>query len=256
MKVRRPVLSLPGVLTRLAFEALLDQSQPEPFLLDRYEVAYLPSFGLGFDLAQQPKPRKNSKLLIVGYQGEDLTNAATEVEVLRGLFGKRATVLSGATSNKVAVLRELQEPYDYIHFVCHGTYNEESPLSAALHLVPNVQDDSQRVTAGDIMRDVRLPRNPVVTMSACSTALMSSSETNNCHGLTGSLLRAGARDVIGSRWPVYDRTAATCMASFYTKICTGDGYMDPQHCLAEVQRETRASAGIEDFAAFGYMGFP
>lgn len=251
MKVERLVLSLPGALSRLAFEAFTDGSS---FLLDRCEVMYLPSFALGCDLAQIGPRAAGGRLLVIGYQGDDLTHAAHEVAALRALFGQRMVLLSGAACNKTTVLSELGQDYAYIHFVCHGTYDSAAPLNAALHLVPEVRDDSQRVTAGDIMQHVRFARHPLVTLSACSTALMADSAVNNCHGLTGSFLRAGARAVIGSRWPVYDRTAAAFMAAFYARLNDAAPSLSPLHCLAEVQREQRASLGIEDFAAFGYMG--
>jgi len=253
--VKRIVFCLPGGLTRIAFEALIDEPKADSFLLDRYEVAYVPSLRLGYDLTKINKAKRGGRLLVVGYQGDDLTNAAREVDVLHTLFGERMVLLSGADCNKLSVLDQLRQDYEYIHFVCHGTYDAESPLDAALHFVPDVQSDSQRVTAGDIMSTVKFHNNPVVTMSACSTALMSLSPQNNCHGLTGSLLRAGARCVIGSRWPVYDEVAAAFMSRFYEKVVAGKG-SKPLRYVAEVQREMRADQGIEDFAAFGYMGIP
>jgi hypothetical protein len=256
MKVKRIVFSLPSFLATYAFEALMAGSQPDEFLLDRYEVAYVPSLTLGFDLVKKRAARGNGRLLTVGYQGDDLTNAAKEVDVLRTLFGSRMVLVTGADCNKVNVLRELGRNYDYIHFVCHGTYDSESPLNSALHFVPDVQDDSQRLTAGDILTQVEFRNCPVVTMSACSTAIMTPSEANNCHGLTGALLRAGARSIIGSRWPVYDRTAAAFMSSFYQKLTCGNGSPNVLRCLVEVQREIRTSQGIENFAAFGYVGIP
>jgi hypothetical protein len=257
LKVTRVILSLPSLLTRFAFEALTNGPKKSAgFLLDNLEVAYLPSFALGFDLARLSQPERSGRLLVVGYQGDDLTYAAGEVEALRKLFGDRMKLLSGPDCNKTTVMHELGLPYDYIHFVSHGTYDYESPLNAALHFVSDVEDDSQRLTAGDIMANVKLPANPAITMSACSTALMSSSPTNNCHGLTGSLLRAGARCVIGSRWPVYDETAASFMTQFYEKVASGKPSADLLRYVTEVQRTMRVDQGIEDFAAFGYMGIP
>ena len=256
MNVKRLVFSLPGAMTHLAFEALMDGSQGGGFLLDRYEIGYLPSLALGLDLAKISAPKRDGRMLVVGYQGSDLQNAAQEVEALRRLFGDRMTFLSGANCNKVSVLKELGEDYDFIHFACHGTYDDESPLNAALHLVPDPQDDRQRVTAGDILMNVKFSHNPVVTMSACSTALMSASPVNNCHGLTGSLLRAGARCVIGSRWPVYDRIAMDFMSAFYQKATDSKQSSNLLQCFADVQREMRAKPRIENFAAFGYMGIP
>jgi len=254
MGIQRIVFSLPGILSRYSFEAAPVGDGEGNVLIQRWEVAYVPAIALALDEAQ-PAPRANGNLLVVGYQGEDLTNAALEVKHLRELFGDNMTLLSGEQCNKVSVLEHLSKPYGYIHFVCHGTYDVDMPLNAALHLVPDVEDDSQRVTAADIFANVKFPGHPLVTMSACSTALMSTSAVNNCHGLTGSFLRAGACGVVGSRWPVYDDISALFMSSLYGKI-VGGGYTSPLNCLTAVQRELAKDHGMEDFASFGYMGIP
>ena len=54
MKVSRLMLSLPGLLTRLAFEGLIDEAGPDSFLLKRFDVAYLPSLALGSISASSP----------------------------------------------------------------------------------------------------------------------------------------------------------------------------------------------------------
>jgi len=65
--------------------AIWAASKPGSFLLDRYEVAYLPSLALGLDLAEartskQRRSKHEEKLLVVGYQSADLTETAREVE--------------------------------------------------------------------------------------------------------------------------------------------------------------------------------
>jgi hypothetical protein len=254
MGIKRIVFSLPAVLSRYAFEAIPVGRREKNMLVHHWEVGYVPSIALAMD---EPKrtPRRKANLLVVGYQGDDLTHAAGEVEELCKVFGDAMTLLSGKECTKATVLEHLAKPYDYIHFVCHGTYDEDNPLNAALHLVPDVEDDSQRVTAEDVFDHVKFQQRPLITMSACSTALMSMSPVNNCHGLTGSFLRAGARGVVGSRWPVYDATSALFMWSFYEKVM-GGGNASPLGCLTEVQRELATDHGIEDFASFGYMGLP
>lgn len=251
--VKRILFSLPAPLSRYAFEAAALAEGEQGTLVAQWEVGYLPSIALAIDQARNAL-RKVDELLVVGYQGDDLTNAAGEIDRLRQLFGKSMTLLSGKACTKVNVLEHLAKPYGYVHFVCHGTYDAELPLNAALHLVPDIEDDSQRVTAGDIFANVKFDGHPVITMSACSTALMSMSPVNNCHGLTGSFLRAGARGVVGSRWPVYDATSATFMTALYQKLLNENA--SPLGCVAAIQRELVRDHGIEDFASFGYMGLP
>jgi CHAT domain-containing protein len=78
--------------------------------------------------------------------------------------------------------------------------------------------------------------------------------SNSFAGLTGSFLRSGARCVIGSRWPVYDDAAMLFMTTLYSGLRRNSG--DILECFAAAQRARRAASGIEDWAAFSFVGLP
>ena len=250
--IKRIVISAPGWLARFPFEALFDG---DGFVGDRYQVQYLPSLRVGADLAQNTaSKRSRTRALVVGYAGDDLPCSAEEQEGIRRQLPGRVTVMSPAECTKVSVLKELQGEYDIVHFGCHASYDESNPLNAALRLVWDPQDDGQRITAYELMEGVRFKRAPIVTLSACASGVMDLSMTNSAYGLVGGFLRAGAHCVIGTRWPVYDKTAATTMIKMYERHArTGDAI--PQ-CLYAVTSEMRATAGIENWAAFGCIGVP
>ena len=93
----------------------------------------------------------------------------------------------------------------------------------------------------------------VIVLSACSSAVVADSRTNTYHGLAGSLLRAGARAIVGSRWPVDDAAAATLMSAFHERLREGCSAADL--ALHAARAAMRADgARIEDWAAFGYLG--
>jgi CHAT domain-containing protein len=120
--------------------------------------------------------------------------------------------------------------------------------------VPNPSNDRQRITAYELLSGVRFKRAPVVTLSACASGVMDLSDTSSAYGLVGGLLRAGARCVIGTRWPVYDDTAAKTMVAMYERLArTGE---ESAECLRAVASEMRPTDGIEDWAAFGCIGIP
>jgi len=253
--IKRIGVCAPGMLSHWPFEAFSENdSSPHP-IVDEFQIFYLPSLTLGADLLKtRERPRRGRLLVIVG-SGDDLPHIQEEVEALRGLWRKKMVCIEGyeTTKTKQRILHELQEDYDYIHFMCHGTFDPVVPLDSALQLVVHSEKQSEQITARDLLA-LRFQNAPVITLSACSSALTSYSSTNNCVGLTGAFLQAGARCVIGSRWPVYDDLAATFMAQLYGQIKTSS--LPVQTIVNEVQRKLKASTGIWDWAAFSYLGIP
>jgi CHAT domain len=249
-RIERVVLSVPGWLGRFPIEALFDG---EAFVGDRYQTLYVPSLRVGADLALSGRA-KMRRALVVGYAGDDLPWSRAEQDGIRQHLRGRVTFLAPAACTKRSVLDELEGKYDVIHFCCHASYDDADPINAALHLSPDPQNDRQRITAYELMSAVRFARSPVVTLSACASGVMDLSETSNAYGLVGGLLRAGARCVIGTRWPVYDETAAATMVAMYERQKLTDA--SSPECLYAVTSEMRKTTRIEDWAAFGCVGIP
>jgi hypothetical protein len=249
--VKRIVLSVPGWLGRFPLEALFDG---EAFVGDRYEILYVPSLRLGADLARRKQRNRAPRVLLVGYDDDDLQMSKVEQEGLCTLLRGRVRALSPAECSKATVLTELQGNYDAIHFCCHASYDDSNPIGAALHLVRDPRNDRQRITAYELLSRVTFQHAPVVTLSACSSGVMDLSDTSSAYGLVGGLLRAGARCVIGTRWPVYDDTAAKTMVAMYERQSLKGG--TSVDCLHAVTSEMRSTSGIEDWAAFGCIGIP
>ena len=251
-RVRTVGLAAAAVLAQLPFEAFRPPNAYNEFATSPISFFYLPSFSVGEDLVTRSKPSNNGNLLVIGYGDTDLPAAFEEVAALKEIFQDRITILDTSECSKRQVLQAMQEPYAYIHFTCHGSFDELVPLNSALHLVGDPENDSHRITARELL-EVRFPDFPLVTMSACSTALIGVDASNNYAGLNGSLLRAGARCVIGSRWPVYDEAAAAFMSLLYRKLAVGTER--PMESFAATQREMMTRS-IEDWAAFAYVGLP
>jgi CHAT domain-containing protein len=241
-------------ITRVGVTAngLIGQLPFEAFSRDR-TFFYLPSLAVGSDLASRADTRGDGSLLVVGYGDADLEATLEEVGELRRLFADRITIVDTRQMSKADILTKLQGDYDYIHFTCHGSFDPLVPLDSALHLKRDPASDTDRITARDLL-DVRLKRTPVVSLSACSTALVAVDVSNSFAGLTGSFLRSGARCVIGSRWPVYDDAAMLFMTTLYSGLRRNSGEI--LECFAAAQRARRDASGIEDWAAFSFVGLP
>jgi CHAT domain-containing protein len=173
---------------------------------------------------------------------------------LERAWNARLTKLPTSTCTKADVLHELAGDYDYIHLMDHGEFDLLDPMNSAIHLVRDPKRDSQRVTARDLL-SVRFKRSPVITLSGCSTGLSWGLGANDYSGLRGSLLRAGARGIVASRWEVYDDAARAFMVSLHERLAREDGSGIASHVSA-TQAEMRARVPIEDWAAFGYLGVP
>ena len=77
-------------------------------------VSYLPSVRLGADLAgraKEQKSRTDSRVLVVGYDGEDMPGQDHEVASMQAIWSTRLTVLPGKECTKASVIKELNKPY-------------------------------------------------------------------------------------------------------------------------------------------------
>lgn len=149
------------------------------------------------------------------------------------------------------MLAALDEGHEFVHFCCHGSFNVLAPENSALHLSSERDHDARNITAADL-RKARLKGTSLVTLSACSSGAASTNATNDLFGLTGSLLRSGARAVIGSRWPVSDAFALRFMCRLYQRI--GEGAPDAASAFSATAAELSQAERLENWASFAYVG--
>lgn len=242
--LQRLAVSLPAILLRVPLEAGLLDGKP---LVDQFALAYTPSLGALGDLTEREHKHRPQRLLVVGYGGDDLSAVEDELDQICKAWGTGVEVIAGKSCTKKAVCSVMGEPFDMIHFACHGSFDALRPLHSALHL-DKAQRSANSLTALDIL-GVRLQCSPVVTLSACSSALTSIGSSNSCVGLLGSFLRAGARAVVGSRWKVRDTAAKDFMTGYYSCVKTRDVF----DAFVTTQRGL-SRGSLETWAAFSYIG--
>ncbi len=251
---RRALIVTPSRLSNLPFEAFRVPagSNQREGLPTRF--AFMPSFMFGRSNETATPGHGQERLLIIGYEGADLPDADREAEFLGGLFGTRATYIPGRECTKKKVAEALGGAYDYIHFICHGTYDADHPGESSLYFRDLWTADAFRLSARELRDLVRFSRRPVVTMSACSTALTADSRSNTWHGLPGSMMEVGARCVIGTRWAVEDSVARKRMGEFYQQVLkSGKTVLESFFAM---QDEARDREPMEEWACFGYLGLP
>ncbi|MGO8316065.1 CHAT domain-containing protein [Rhizobium johnstonii] len=246
--IKDVMVALPGPLYRVPFD--LEIRSDGTITASELCVRYIPSVRVAATLLPS-NTQQIHRLLIVGYAETDLAAAVDEIDGLTKVWRGPTKVLTGATLSKRTVLFELGQEYDFIHFICHGTFVEEDPQQSALHLVRDARNDAMRVTAEDIAQ-LRFRSSPVISLSACSSGVASLDPGNDLFGLTGAFIRAGARSIIGSRWPVYDDFASRFMTELYAAFATQPE--EPARCFSAIQRDSSLREPLENWAAFSYMG--
>jgi CHAT domain-containing protein len=242
-----------GLLGSISFETISDPERHGWFLANDFQVCYLPSIGVASNIAASGQ-REGTSLLMIGYSGTDLPGVEIEMEAIRSAWRGDCKVLHGAELNKRKALEELVQGYDFIHFAGHGAFDDEDPLMSAFYFASSGGQgvDAFRLTAQDLL-SIRLPKHPMVTLSACSTGLASGGAAHRFAGLPGSLLQIGASAVIGSRWPVADDVALEIMRHTYSNIANGAAPFDG---FTRAQEQMRGTCAIEDWGAFRYIGMP
>ena len=104
-----------------------------------------------------------------------------------------------------------------VHIAAHILYPKGKPDQALIHLGLKPTGESEALTTKDV---TSLQANgALVVLSGCSSAAGSSVRGAGAMGLTRAWLLAGARGVVGSRWPVPDDTGEL-FRSFYSHLST------------------------------------
>jgi CHAT domain-containing protein len=109
--------------------------------------------------------------------------------------------------------REMERPWQILHIASHGYFGGSADSSFLMtydHLIK--MNQLSELISGRAENHVP---PELLTLSACQTA-----EGNDRAplGITGAAIRAGARSVIGSLWPVSDIATQTLITDFYQQL--------------------------------------
>ena len=167
--------------------------------------------------------------LALGYdavEGEQaLRHTETEAMFVAKLAGGEAWVGSAPTLSRLA---EVAGQYRWLHFACHGRFDEDAPLDSYLETGPG-----ERLTAREVLQTWHLAAD-LVTLSACQTGVSRILRGDEPMGLIRAFLYAGARAVLVSQWPVADLPTFLLMQRFYSQL-QQMAQPDPAVALREAQ---------------------
>jgi CHAT domain-containing protein len=126
-------------------------------------------------------------------------------------------------ANRDGLLSTDLSRYRMLHLSTHASSHSAFPELSGLTL-STMDPDGTPINGFVGLRDLfRLQQSPeLVVLSACDTALGNEVRGEGLVGLTRGFLYAGARQVIGTLWPIEDRANTQLMLEFYRQIL-GDG---------------------------------
>lgn len=201
-----------GLLHHLPFHALYDGVH---YLLERYELSYLPSADLlpycHPAAAETPPPQATA--LVIGHSyGGRLPHTVREARAIAAQVGGRLVVEEAAT--QPALYMQLGQ-YRLIHFATHGLFRADN------HLFSGVALEDGWLTTLDVA-NLRLHAS-LVTLSACQSGRHIIGGGDELLGLLRAFLGAGACSLVATLWSVADDSTAQLMIEFYRHLAMGLG---------------------------------
>jgi CHAT domain-containing protein/tetratricopeptide (TPR) repeat protein len=268
---RRLIIVPDGKLHTMPFAALIDSDGR--YLIESTTIGYAPSGtvlsvvrGNGradgplkplFALASSPDGARQSKGVSttrgffeeVGSKLGPLPFAREEVATIGNAAGPNSVLLVDPQASEAELKRQALDRFKIIHIVAHAIISEKDPERSGLLLQPGSASEDGLWQPREIRRQ-RLQAD-LVTLSACQTAVGKLEGQEGVINLARTFLAAGAGSVAASLWMVDDRSTATLMGKFYTKLSKGKNVSD---ALRDAQLEMIQDFGKE-FPPYYWAGF-
>ena len=146
---------------------------------------------------------------------ERLPYTSEEIEAIAGLLGKKqsAFYLREDASENNAKNEDLS-PYRYVHFACHGVFNEHKPSYSGLMLTSDSTDNGFL----QMYEIYNLDLNADLIALSCQTGIGVDVSGEGLIGLTRAFMYAGTPAVLVSLWSINDASTSEFMTGFYSKL--------------------------------------
>lgn len=192
------------------FHALFD-SQRNEYLIDRFEIAYVPAASL---LRRTVDPAAMKRAVLFGNPTGDLPRASSEIEQIFPLFAEAPGRYEGPDATRQRFLATSKDA-DIVHVAAHGEFRPDKPLLSFM-LFAGPDGTAERLTALDLLDHTLTPS--LVTLSGCETGLMDVLPGDEIMGFPRALLIAGAKSLVTSLWAVEDASTSLLMTHFYQSL--------------------------------------
>lgn len=248
--VQRMIVVPHAELHYLPFAALIRSRERDTFLIERYDIGYAPSASVWMRLGERLTSRGVGVLALAPRTGT-LPGSRDEVDAIRALYGRQATVLTNSAASEPA-FREAAPRYSIVHLATYGVLNKHNPLFSYVALNASAGADG-RLEVHEVFGLALKAR--LLVLSACQTALASGAVSDvpagdDWVGLVRAFLSVGAQNVIATLWPVEDRSTARFMERLHRGLRSGRQEIA---ALAQAQRDALRNPTTAD--PFYWAGF-
>ena len=242
--VARLIIVADGPLQQLPFEALRPTADEAPIAV-RYEVVAPPSATLWLQWQRaEPSDRTGRVLALADPALDDsspraaslreatlenglrlgrLPHAQRETRAIARYVGAVESLVGPQASERALKTRDLQQ-YRLLHFAAHAVSDEAHPERSAVVLAAGADTEDGLLQAREI-QELDL-RGRAIVLSACQTASGAVLNGEGVLSLARAFFEAGARTVIGTRWPIRDADAAALFETFYRRVGEGASLSD------------------------------
>ncbi|MBC8024813.1 MAG: CHAT domain-containing protein, partial [Steroidobacteraceae bacterium] len=180
--------------------------------------------------------------------GPRLQAATSEIKAVARLFAARDSaarikLFAGNEGSAEELRNAWSSGADVVHFATHALADLRQPLASLLVLpAETAAGKPTYLTAGQV-QDWRGDAD-LVFLSACESAIGPPRFAGGMPGLQSAFLRAGARGVIATLWPIEDVLARQFSVDFYERYTGGKSAVQS---LVETQRAwLESSAGVSE----------
>jgi len=197
-----------GILHYLPFHALFDGKN---YLIDEFSIAYAPSASI-YALCHQRKSSAPGAALVLGVPDARAPFIEDEVRAVAGVLQGSKLVLGAETGENA--LRTDGSQSRLVHIATHGVFRQDNPMFSGIRL------GASYLNLYDLYH-LKLNAE-LVTLSGCATGLNVVAAGDELLGLVRGLFYSGAQSLLLTLWDVHDKSTSEFMASFYSKVASGD----------------------------------
>jgi CHAT domain-containing protein len=237
-----------GRIAGVPFPALSSPVDPRRRLVETHAITMITSLFAGDEQPRLKHARPYRLVALASGTGSlrsaavvdpapKLQAATKEIRTVADMFiaedaSAKVKLLLGAEGSAAALRGLWGSGADVVHFATHALADLRQPLASLLVLpATDAGGAPTYLTAGQVegwRGDIEL-----VFLSACESAIGPPRFASGMPGLQGAFLRAGARGVIATLWPIEDMLAREFSEDFYSRFT--DGVSAPR-ALSETQR--------------------